>query len=81
MKNRNDVVKMSEALPLALLDLRAKIVTAQARDPERLGKLYPQYCHVIKQIREEQYLSIEDLSALSGLSEDFLEAAERATFK
>lgn len=67
---------MSEALPLALLDLRAKIVTAQARHPERLGKLYPQYCHVIKQIREEQYLSIEELSALSGLSEDFLEAAE-----
>ena len=29
MNNLNDVVKMSEALPLALLDLRAKIVTGK----------------------------------------------------
>jgi len=28
MNNLNDVVKMTEALPLALLDLRAKIATA-----------------------------------------------------
>jgi ribosome-binding protein aMBF1 (putative translation factor) len=76
MNNLRHVVKMSEALPLALLDLRAKIVTAQARHPERLGKLYPQYRHVIKQIREEKDLSVEQLSALSGSSEDFLEAAE-----
>jgi DNA-binding transcriptional regulator YiaG len=81
MNNRNDLVEISEALPLALLDLRAKIVTAQARHPERLGTLYPQYCHVIKQIREGQYLSIEELSALSGLSEDFLEAAEAANLE
>jgi transcriptional regulator with XRE-family HTH domain len=79
MKNRNDAVKMSEALPLALLDLRAKIATAQTRHPERLRKLYPRYCSVMKQIREEKDLSITEVSALSGLSENFLEAAESGT--
>ena len=72
----NDVVKMTEVLPLALLDLRAKIATAQTRHPERLGNLYTRYCSVMKQIREEKDTSIEELSALSGLSESFLEAAE-----
>ena len=76
MNNLNDVVKMSEALPLALLDLRAKIATAKNLHPERLGTLYPRYCSVMKQIREEKDLSIEELSALSGSSEDFLKAAE-----
>jgi transcriptional regulator with XRE-family HTH domain len=33
----------------------------------------------MKQIREEKDLSIEELSALSGLSENFLEAAESGT--
>jgi hypothetical protein len=79
MNNLNDVVKMSEALPLALLELRAKIATAKDLHPERLVALYPRYCSVMKQIREEQYLSIEELSALSGLSENFLEAAELGT--
>jgi ribosome-binding protein aMBF1 (putative translation factor) len=72
----NDVVKMSEALPLALLELRAKIATAKNLHPESLGKLYTRYCSVMKQIREEKDLSIEELSALSGLSENFLGAAE-----
>jgi ribosome-binding protein aMBF1 (putative translation factor) len=80
MKISNDVVKMSEVLPLALLDLRAKIATAENLDPERLGNLYTRYCSVMKQIREEKDISIEELSAelsaLSGLSESFLEAAE-----
>jgi len=76
MNNLNDVVKMTEALPLALLDLRAKIATAKNLHPERMGTLYARYCSVMKQIREEKDLSIEELSALSGSSEDFLEAAE-----
>ena len=76
MNNGNDVVKMSEVLPLALLDLRAKIATAKNLHPERLGTLHARYCAVIGQIREEKDLSIEELSALSGLSKDFLEAAE-----
>jgi hypothetical protein len=41
MNNLNHVVKMSEALPLALLDLRAKIATAKNFHPERLGAFYP----------------------------------------
>ena len=81
MKISNDVVKMSEVLPLALLDLRAKIATAQTCHPERLGTLYARYCTVMKQIREEQDLSVEELCALSGLSEDFLQAAESATLE
>src|SRR6266481_4770424 len=76
MNMRNDVVKVAEVLPLALLDLRAKIATAQACNPERLGDLYTRYCSVMKQIREEKDIRIEELSALSGLSESFLEAAE-----
>jgi hypothetical protein len=76
MNMRNDVVKMTEALPLALLDLRAKIATAQTHHPERLGTLYAQYCSILAQFREEKNLTIAELSALSGLSEDFLEAAE-----
>ena len=79
MNMRNNVVKMTEVLPLALLDLRAKIATAQTRHPERLGTLYTQYCSVMRQIRKEKDLSIEELSALSGSSEDFLEAAESGT--
>jgi transcriptional regulator with XRE-family HTH domain len=81
MNMRNDVVKMAEVLPLALLDLRAKIATAQARNPERLGNLYTRYCSVMKQIREEKDIRIEELSALSGLSESFLEAAEFASLQ
>jgi ribosome-binding protein aMBF1 (putative translation factor) len=76
MYMRNDVVKMTEALPLALLDLRAKIATAKNLHPECLGTLYTRYCSVMKQIREEKGLSFVKLSALSGSSEDFLEAAE-----
>jgi transcriptional regulator with XRE-family HTH domain len=79
MNNHNDVVKMSEALPLPLLDLRVKIATAKNLHPERLGTLYPRYCSVMKQIREEKDLSVEQLSALSGLSENFLQAAESGT--
>ena len=81
MKISNDVVKMTEVLPLALLDLRAKIATAQTRHPERLGTLRARYCSVMKQIREEKDISIEELSALSGLSESFLEAAESMTLE
>jgi transcriptional regulator with XRE-family HTH domain len=81
MNMRNDVVKMAEVLPLALLDLRAKIATTQARNPERLGDLYTRYCSVMKQIREEKDIRIEELSALSGLSESFLEAAEFASLR
>jgi ribosome-binding protein aMBF1 (putative translation factor) len=76
MNMHNDVITMSEALPLASLDLRAKIATSQTRHPERLVTLYTRYCSVMKQIREEKDLSLEELSALSGSSEDFLEAAE-----
>jgi ribosome-binding protein aMBF1 (putative translation factor) len=76
MNNRNDVVKMAEALPLALLDLRAKIATAKNLHPECMGTLYARYCSVMKQIREEKGLSIEELSALSGFPEDILERAE-----
>ena len=72
---------MAEVLPLALLDLRAKIATAQTRHPERLGTLRARYCSVMKQIREEQNLTIAELSALSGLSENFLQAAESATLE
>ena len=74
MKISNDVVKMSEVFALALLDLRVKIATAKNLYPERLGTLYARYCTVMKQIRAEKDLSIEELSALSGLSEDFLQA-------
>jgi ribosome-binding protein aMBF1 (putative translation factor) len=75
----NDVVKMTEVVPLALLDLRGKIATAKDHHPERLGALYARYCSVMKQIREEKNVSVEELSALSGLSENFLEAAESGT--
>jgi len=78
---RNDVVKMAEVLPLALLDLRAKIATAQTHHPEGLGNLYTRYRSVMKQIREEKDIRIEELSALSGLSESFLEAAEFASLQ
>lgn len=76
MNNLNDVVKITEALPLALLDLRVKIATAKNLHPERMGTLYARYCSVMKQIREEKDLSIEELSALSGSCEDFLQATE-----
>jgi DNA-binding transcriptional regulator YiaG len=79
MNNLNDIVKISETLPLSLLDLRGKIATAKNLHPERLGALYARYCYVMKQIREEKDLSIEELSALSGLSENFLEAVESGT--
>ena len=72
----DDVVNISDVPPLALLDLRAKIATAKNLHPERLGTLYTRYCSVLKQIRIEKDLSIKELSALSGSSEDFLEAAE-----
>ena len=81
MNISNDVVEMTEALPLALLDLRAKIATANNLYPERLGNLYTRYCSLMKQIREEKDLSLEELSALSGLSENFLEAAESANLE
>ena len=77
----NDIVEMTEALPLALLDLRAKIATAKNLYPERLGTLRTRYCSVMKQIREEKDLSVEELSALSGLSENFLQAAESGTLE
>jgi transcriptional regulator with XRE-family HTH domain len=79
MNMRNDAVKMTEALPLALLDLRAKIATAKNLNPERLGTLHARYCSVMKLIREEKDVSVEELSALSGLSEIFLQAAESGT--
>ena len=72
---------MTEALPLALLDLRAKIATAKNLHPERLGTLHTRYCSVMKQIRKEKDLSTEELSALSGLSENFLQAAESANLE
>jgi DNA-binding transcriptional regulator YiaG len=81
MNKRNDVIKMAEALPLALLDLRAKIATAKNLHPERLGALYTRYCSILVQIREERNLTIAELCALSGLSEDFLQAAESATLE
>jgi transcriptional regulator with XRE-family HTH domain len=76
MKIDNDVVKISDVPPLALLDLRAKIATAKNLHPERLRELYTRYCSVLKQIREEKNLSSEELSALSGSSEVFLQGAE-----
>ena len=81
MKIANDVVKMTEVLPLALLNLRAKIATAKNLHPERLGTLRARYCSVMKQIREERNLTIAELCALSGLSEDFLQAAESTTLE
>jgi transcriptional regulator with XRE-family HTH domain len=81
MNNLNDVVKMTEVLPLALLELRAKIATAKHLHPERMGTLYARYCCLMRQIREEKDLSIEELSALSGSSVDFLEAAESLTLE
>jgi hypothetical protein len=78
MNMRNDVVEMTEALPLALLNLRAKIATAKDLHPERLGTLHARYCCVMKLIRAEKDLPVEELSALSGLSENFLQAAELA---
>jgi ribosome-binding protein aMBF1 (putative translation factor) len=81
MKISNDVVKMSEVLPLALLDLRAKIATVKNLNPERLGTLHTRYCSVMRQIRKEKDLSFEELSALSGSSESFLEAAESMTLE
>src|SRR5271165_108560 len=81
MNISNDVVKMSEVLPLALLDLRAKIATAKNLHPERLGNLYTRYGSLMKQIREAKNISIEELCALSGLSEDFLEAAESVSLQ
>jgi transcriptional regulator with XRE-family HTH domain len=72
----DDVVKISDVPPLALLDLRAKIATAKNLYPERLDTLYTWYCSVLKQIREEKDLTIEELSALCGSSSDFLQAAE-----
>jgi transcriptional regulator with XRE-family HTH domain len=41
--------------------------------------LYTRYCSVLKQIREEKDLGVKELSALSGLSENFLQAAESGT--
>jgi transcriptional regulator with XRE-family HTH domain len=76
MKISSNVVKMSEVLPLALLNLRGKIATAKNLHPERLGTLRARYCSVMRQVREEKDLSIEELSALSGSSKNFLEAAE-----
>jgi transcriptional regulator with XRE-family HTH domain len=72
----NDVVNISDVPPLALLDLRAKIATAQKLHPERLGRLFTRYCSLLKQIREQKDLTIRQLSALCGSSEEFLEAAE-----
>jgi ribosome-binding protein aMBF1 (putative translation factor) len=85
MKIANNVVKMTEVLPLvlplALLDLRAKIATAQTCHPERLGTLRARYCSVMRQVREEKDLSIEELSALSGSSKNFLQAAESVSLE
>jgi hypothetical protein len=81
MLARRGISAKAQALPLALLDLPAKIATAQSRHPERLGHLYRRYRSLMKQIREEKELSMEELSALSGSSEDFLQAAEAANLE
>jgi hypothetical protein len=71
MNMRNDAVKMAEALPLALLNLRAKIATAKNLHPERLGTLHARYCSVMKQIREEKDLSVEQLFCSIGVIGEF----------
>jgi transcriptional regulator with XRE-family HTH domain len=43
---------------------------------QRLSKPYPNFGSSMTQIRQEKELSLKELSAISGLSEDILEAAE-----
>ena len=81
MNIANDVVKISDVPPLALLDLVGKIMTAKKLHPERLDELYSRYCCVIKEIREEKNITAKELSALSGSSKDFLEAAESGSLE
>ena len=76
MKIDNHAVKIAEVPPLHLLDLRAKIEAAKRLYPDRLGTLHARYSAVMKQIREEKHISIKELSALCGSSEEFLAAAE-----
>ena len=67
---------ISVGIAPSLLDLVGKITIAKNLHPERLGTLYIQYASVMKQIREEKDLTIQELSALCGSSSDFLQAAE-----
>ena len=81
MNDHNDAVTITEVPALALLDLRTKIAAAKRRNPEHLDALYPRYRSVMRQIREEKDITIAELSALSGLSDDFLEGAESETLE
>ena len=58
-----------------------QILCAERNDPERLSKLYRRFGFVLRRIREKQRLTIQGLSALSGLGEDVLEDAEAGKFE
>jgi transcriptional regulator with XRE-family HTH domain len=69
-----------------LRDVYWTLETDQASDADykrivdqRLSKPYPNFGSSMTEIREEKQVSLEELSRISGLSEDILRAAELGT--
>ena len=74
-------LKIAKILPLAFADTFRRISSAERNEPERLSKLYLRFGSILKQIRVKKGLTIQGLSALSGVREDTLEAAESGRFE
>jgi len=73
-------LKIAKILPLAFADTLRRIC-AERNDPEHLSTLYLRFGSILKQIREKRGLTIQELSVLSGVPEEFLEGAESGRFQ
>jgi DNA-binding transcriptional regulator YiaG len=73
-------LQIAKILPLAFADTLRRIC-AERNDPEHLSTLYLRFGSILKQIREKRGLTIQGLSALSGMPEDLLEGAESGRFQ
>jgi transcriptional regulator with XRE-family HTH domain len=74
-------LKIAKILPLAFADTLRQIRSAERNDPERLSKLYLRFGSILKRIREKRGLTIQELSVLSGVPEELLEASESGRFE
>jgi hypothetical protein len=74
-------LKIAKILPLAFADTLRQIRYAERNDPERLSKLYLRFGSILKQIRVKKGLTIQELTVLSGVPEELLEAAESGRFE
>ena len=74
-------LQIAKILPLAFADTLRQIRSAERNDPERLSKLYLRFGSILKQIRVKKGLTIQELTVLSGVPEELLEAAESGRFE